>query len=372
MTLFSGFNVMAVKLNKATNDDLWNIVSSFDSKKLKETKERIKQVLDNGADINMPYPYDSEYNLLRYAIIKKSISLFAILIKNNIDVNYQNKNGRVPLQWLTMTDIFSRNTWLNYLVKYGANIYVNDTLGESVLHTFVKSGDFKCVETLIANYVNPNTKRNDGFSPLDTVKKYISLYKDKNEKVEALTKIESLLTKNLDQFKLIYKIETDRDTNHSGYCYIDNEKHEILLNYAYDNGYGNISYSPFTDKTEERCVLIKITQNTFNQQQDYIENLWTTQLTGKIFFIELPKNKSTLYLDTHNMCCIQYDENNKNYSTHKFLVNNEEEETYHCLEEKVLEKSFKDLQDLYNQQQTYLDTCHQCYLKRYDKKDKIE
>jgi len=100
-------------------------------------------------------------SLLHVAIALKNDDGVNFLLHNDIDINIVSSGKSSPL----FTSIYFSNFELaKYLIKNGANQYIMNKYGQSLLHYCT---DIETVQILIDHGVNPNTRcQYMGYSPL--------------------------------------------------------------------------------------------------------------------------------------------------------------------------------------------------------------
>ena len=104
------------------------LITSFNSKKIDEFKNKIKLVEDYG--FNIKETQGNGDTLYHLAIDKNSIELLQWIQSLNININAKNKDGYTALHKAIMTA--SDDKIIKFLIKYGADKTIKTDFGESV------------------------------------------------------------------------------------------------------------------------------------------------------------------------------------------------------------------------------------------------
>lgn len=148
-------------MKKNNIDNVFQFVRLNNLNEFKKTVDR-----DN---VNL---YINEYNqnLLHEAISNNSLDIIDYLFKINININYQDEEGKTPLHYAVLyKNIYTINLLLsNKLInKNISDIYGNNSMWIAV---FNARGEYDIVKLLKKYDVDYLSKNNNGMSPLDFAK----------------------------------------------------------------------------------------------------------------------------------------------------------------------------------------------------------
>jgi ankyrin repeat protein len=232
-------------------------------------KEITKYLLNIINNINNIYT-NSNLSLLQYAIINNNEEdTIDLLLDNIINIdNQENENGFGAIH----QSIINNNINLtNKLIKYGANINLQDYYGNTLLMYVISEKSINIINLLIENKINYNLTNIDGNTALHMLLQNIDFYKNNENILINLFKNTDLLIQN-------------NDGNTSLYYIIENN---IFIKYK----------EIFINK--ELNIFIK---NTY----DLIENNKNKDEIFKIviesYYNYLKKNKNKLIIDWEILC----------------------------------------------------------------------
>jgi len=135
----------------------------------------VKQLIDQGADVNKPFgslnltplhctvihPSGSPINK---AVEGKSAEIALLLIKQGANVNAKSKNGSTPLH---LASYYGFKNLAEVLIQKGADVKMKtDDLGMTPLHSAVQRGHFEIAKLLLDNGAEINAKDKDGNTAL--------------------------------------------------------------------------------------------------------------------------------------------------------------------------------------------------------------
>ncbi len=95
--------------------------------------------------------------------MNNNLSVVNLLLKEEADVNAQNKGGSTPLHLAAYRDLFNI---VKELIDNNAGVNERDSNGNTPLHLAAYRGLFDIVKELIDNNANVNKKNSDGNTPL--------------------------------------------------------------------------------------------------------------------------------------------------------------------------------------------------------------
>lgn len=122
----------------------------------------VEKLLKNGVRLNMS-DIETGNTAIFAAVANNYKDMTALLIKNNADLNRQNKRGNSPLTVAVST---GDEKLVNMLLKAGANPNIQNNTGDTPLIWAVKLQRFEIVRALLIGGANPNLRNFDGVSPL--------------------------------------------------------------------------------------------------------------------------------------------------------------------------------------------------------------
>lgn len=112
---------------------------------LEENVEKVKELVENGADVNYKTE-DGDY-LIMLAVKMQNIALIKLLLDHKAHVNIKNRIGlKSPL--VLATELKNRGV-IAMLINAGADINVRDKLGRTPLFISIENGDIDTVEYLV-------------------------------------------------------------------------------------------------------------------------------------------------------------------------------------------------------------------------------
>ncbi|HRZ39496.1 MAG TPA: ankyrin repeat domain-containing protein [Candidatus Omnitrophota bacterium] len=117
-----------------------------------EDKEKVSELLSQGADVNGRYRYNSP--LLNYAAVKKDIGMAELLLDKGADPNSVNSYGIGPL--IAALNKGSDTSLAKYLLQRGANADVRNGQGVSALNFAVVTGDADLVRYMLERGAKPD------------------------------------------------------------------------------------------------------------------------------------------------------------------------------------------------------------------------
>eukprot|EP00833_Pecoramyces_ruminatium_P010071 jgi/Orpsp1_1/1184103/evm.model.c7180000088024.1 len=114
----------------------------------------VKYLVDHGANVNIANDDDRKTPLM-YACKKNKNLISKYLIEKNADVNYKNKNGETPLIIASKNE---NEELVEYLINHGANIFEKDVSNNSALSYAIKKINKKIIE-----FLNKSIKENNNY-----------------------------------------------------------------------------------------------------------------------------------------------------------------------------------------------------------------
>jgi len=164
--LLIGTSILLIMTYGVINADIFRSVKRNDI-------ERVKIYLNEEKDINVLRDPSGEFlsnNLLHLAIEYSHTQIAELLIKNKIDLNIQNEDGRSPLSLA----IWEReNKIAKILIENGVDINALDYDGRNALHHAVYGGfnidedRLELINLLLTKGINPNIIDEKSRTPLD-------------------------------------------------------------------------------------------------------------------------------------------------------------------------------------------------------------
>lgn len=140
-----------------------NLDNSLFKAVLNNNHYQAKNHLDNGADPNMKLKSGS--SLLHLAVSNTNIKLTNLLLRFKADPNIKNRGQECrPLHWAARSCHYNL---IKTLIKWGADLNVQDIIGNTPLHElFSNYYSLCCVAYLLNHGADPNIKNYHGHSPL--------------------------------------------------------------------------------------------------------------------------------------------------------------------------------------------------------------
>ena len=151
-------------VKKNMDQNITFLSKSTTNKEIK--KQVIELLLANGAQINRR---EGDYFLnstppLIHAVKNNLFDIYKILIDNGADVNLPNPyEGNTPLMYASNIDNIEI---VKDLIKHGANVNVKNKYRETALTLKYRSENIELIKCLIENGANVNIKDSDGYSLL--------------------------------------------------------------------------------------------------------------------------------------------------------------------------------------------------------------
>jgi ankyrin repeat protein len=128
--------------------------------------ERIKELLEKGADTNIKHPYVNPYTTITNIIsIKNSKDVLELLLKHNLDPNLQDTQhtNDTLLHFAVKSNLFDI---VQLLITYHANVNLTNKANETPLIYAIKKKNVKITEYLLQHKADPNSIYDTGITSL--------------------------------------------------------------------------------------------------------------------------------------------------------------------------------------------------------------
>jgi len=130
--------------------------------------EKVRQLLDEGADVNIRTPY-SKQTPLHWSVWQSDIAIMNLLIERGADVEARDSNEMTPLHLLSTSQKKERAGALLCLLGEGAQVNTVDKFGASPLHIAAHNNSADFVKILLEHGADIEMKQEEyGTTPLFT------------------------------------------------------------------------------------------------------------------------------------------------------------------------------------------------------------
>ncbi|BCS82853.1 ankyrin repeat protein [Cotonvirus japonicus] len=126
-----------------------------------ENDDDIKKLIDNGFDVNAKFSHNETLLMIIVSNMKShQQNLFNFILRQKININDQDDRGQTSLMKLIINNESTTND-VYELLKHGANVNIEDSLGNTALIYAVKYHNIEVIEVLVkfgASILHKNLK----------------------------------------------------------------------------------------------------------------------------------------------------------------------------------------------------------------------